>query len=84
VVRYNLIEWLVQTRVTKRVSQSLLGELVGLPQTTIAKIENNTRKLTIYEFIDICIAMNISKNEVREAVEALYNDRNRKSLWQED
>ncbi|MAS88107.1 MAG: transcriptional regulator [Micavibrio sp.] len=57
---------LVAARKQTGITQQALAEALNKPQSYIAKIENNERRLDIIEFMMICEALNIQYQNILE------------------
>jgi transcriptional regulator with XRE-family HTH domain len=54
-----MVKLLYALRVSKRLRQADLAELIGEPQSFISKIENGERRVDLVELKKICETMNI-------------------------
>ena len=52
-----LLEVLIETRAASGLTQAVLAERIGRPQSFVAKYENGERRLDVVEFIEIVQAM---------------------------
>ena len=51
--------------------QSALGDLIGMDQSAVSRVESNVRRLTIEEFGRICAALNVNEIDRAAAIDAL-------------
>ncbi|TMO56370.1 helix-turn-helix domain-containing protein [Pseudoalteromonas phenolica] len=59
-----LVGWLIAERKFKKISQPELAEALGLPHNSyISKIELFERKMDVYEFVQICKALELDPHE---------------------
>ncbi len=65
-------KWIAKKREEKKISQDWLAIQIGKSQSCIAKIENGTRGIDVFEFFQICRNLNNQFN----------NDLGSKSLWE--
>ena len=49
-----------QLRIGKGLTQTEMAEIVGVPQSTISKIESGNRRLDILELRNVCLSLEIS------------------------
>lgn len=54
-----LIEWLKSARIEKSLSVRDLGKLLDEPHQFVVKIETCERKLSVFEFVQYCEALEI-------------------------
>ena len=59
-----LIELLVEARKRAGLTQIVLAERVGRPQSFVAKYENGERRLDIVEFIELVEAMGVEPKRI--------------------
>ena len=52
-----LLEVLIEARAASGLTQAVLAERIGRPQSFVAKYENGERRLDVVEFIEIVQAM---------------------------
>jgi len=59
-----LIGWLTAERKFQKITQPELAEKLKFPNHTyVSKIERFDRKMDVYEFVEICKALNIDPHE---------------------
>ena len=63
------LEQLVRARKTARVTQAVLSEALGRPQSFVAKYESGERRLDVAEFVGIARAMGADPFEMLRAAE---------------
>lgn len=49
-----LREWLVQARNDKKLTQRQLAELLEVPHSWVAKVEQGERRLDVVEYLRVC------------------------------
>ena len=54
-----LLKRLVDARKERSISQAALGELLGKPQSFVAKVEGAERRLDVYEFVQWAKALQV-------------------------
>ncbi|HBO46439.1 MAG TPA: XRE family transcriptional regulator [Planctomycetaceae bacterium] len=59
-----VLEALLAARKERRVSQVMIAEALGKPQSYVSKTESGERRLDIVEFIAICRAVGVSPVKV--------------------
>ena len=52
--------WLRQQRIDSGLTLRQAGELLGIPHSTVAKIENGERRIDVVEYVHYCKVLNIS------------------------
>jgi transcriptional regulator with XRE-family HTH domain len=55
---------LVETRLSKKLSQAAVAKRLGLPQSFVAKYETGERKLNVVEYCDVARAMDADPVEL--------------------
>tara|TARA_B100001971_G_scaffold123815_1_gene113985 strand:- start:230 stop:469 length:240 start_codon:yes stop_codon:yes gene_type:complete len=63
-----LIALLATKRKETGVTQQALAVSLKKPQSYIAKIENNDRRLDVIEFLAICEALNVPYNDILDEI----------------
>ncbi|RZQ52524.1 hypothetical protein C1E23_13745 [Pseudoalteromonas phenolica] len=58
-----LIEWLKSARIEKGLSVRDLGKLLDEPHQFVVKIETCERKLNVFEYVQYCDALNLTKKK---------------------
>ena len=58
-----LISWLISQRNLIGIKQEELAKIINKPQSFVSKYENMDRKLTIFEFIEICASLNCDPSD---------------------
>lgn len=64
-----LIGHLIELRKLKGLTQVMLAERLGKPQSYVAKIEGCERKLDVLEFVEICGILEVKASEVLALLE---------------
>lgn len=64
-----LIQHLIELRKLKGLTQLMLAERLGKPQSYVAKIEGCERKLDVLEFVELCRVLGVSANEMIKIIE---------------
>lgn len=64
-----LIQHLIELRKLKGLTQVMLAERLGKPQSYVAKIEGCERKLDVLEFVELCRVLNVSASEMIVLIE---------------
>lgn len=64
-----LIQHLIELRKLKGLTQVMLAERLGKPQSYVAKIEGYERKLDVLEFVELCRVLNVSASEMIVLIE---------------
>lgn len=59
-----LIKHLIELRKIKGLTQLMLAEGLGKPQSYIAKIEGCERKVDVLEFVELCRILEVSASEI--------------------
>jgi len=59
----NLIETLTRERKRLALSQAEVGQLIGMSQSDISKIENQERRLDVLEFKCLLLVYRVSENQ---------------------
>jgi len=59
-----------------RLTQTQLGERVGLPYSTLAGYERGIRGMSLETYFVLCDALGLDPNEVHEQVKKQLNDGN--------
>jgi len=59
---------LIEARKNKQITQAELANVLGKPQSFVAKYENGERRIDVIEFIDITSALDISGAEIIKAI----------------
>lgn len=59
-----LVTHLIELRKMQGLTQVMLAERLGKPQSYVAKIEGRERKLDILEFVELCTALGVKASEV--------------------
>ena len=54
-----LIAWLRETRIQKKMSVRELGELLGVSNSFVTKIEQAERRLDVYEYVQYCHVLQV-------------------------
>lgn len=54
---------LFQLRIGKGLTQLEMAEIIGVPQSTISKIESGNRRLDILEVRNLCLKLNLSLSQ---------------------
>lgn len=64
-----LIQYLIQARKDAQLTQAQVAQLLGKPQSYIAKIEVKDRKLDVLEFMLLCKVLNVQASKLLEKIE---------------
>ncbi|EBP7621317.1 TPA: helix-turn-helix transcriptional regulator [Klebsiella oxytoca] len=63
-----VIKLLRSARIDRKITQSQLAELLGKPQSFVAKVENGERRLDVIEFAAIARLLSLDPAEILSAV----------------
>lgn len=63
-----VINLLRSARIDRKITQSQLAELLGKPQSFVAKVENGERRLDVIEFAAIARLLSLDPAEILSAV----------------
>lgn len=61
---------LAAARVRQGLTQLQVADRLGRPQSFVSKYESGERRLDVIEFLDVCIALGISPDEILADIRA--------------
>jgi transcriptional regulator with XRE-family HTH domain len=77
-----LANWLLKLREEKGLSQDALAVQLGKGQSDIAKIENGSKRITVFELLSWMIALDIPYGRLDEVLGPIYNSlANKEKIW---
>lgn len=58
-----LLDWLRDARIKRKLSMRELGSLMDEPHTFVSKVEAEERRLSVYEYVQYCQALDLDPAE---------------------